>query len=234
LGLNYARLLRRAWRPIPPERQAWYQHQARTLAARQALLKPEFAAFAADRHQPAGQYFLADCISAQQRLMLDQGYHQERLESWAILGRRYGVRYVYPYLDKRIVEFAFALPAEWYFRQGRPRYLYTCALGDALPESLRAKPKLPESERVRQFVQRRHAALIGPAVTDRVASATSPYLDTARLRVQLQGLAGHVPADRKNLIPEVAALSHAVMLLNLQAGNTVIRVDTAGRQPGTA
>lgn len=222
LGLNYARLLRRAWLPTPPERQEWHQHQARGLAARLELLKPDFAAYAAERRQPAGAYFLADRIAEKQRLMLDLGYHQERLESWAILGRRRGVRYVYPYLDKRLVEFAFALPAEWYYRQGGPRYLYTRALGDALPASLRAKSKLPESERVRQLVQRRREALMTPAVAERVAAATSPYLDTGRILAQLQGLAQRDPANWKALLSDIGTLNNAVLLLNIRVGTDAV------------
>jgi asparagine synthase (glutamine-hydrolysing) len=234
LGLNFARLLRRTWRPIPPERQEWHLQQTRGLAARQTLLKPEFAAFAAARHEPAWHNFLADRIAEKQRIMLERGYHQERTESWAILGQRHGVRYVYPYLDKRVVEFAFALPAEWYYRKGYPRYLYRRALGDALPDALRAKSKLPESERVRQLVQRRHAALIAPAITARVVCADSPYLDTAQLQAQLQCLARLDPANWKALIPKISALSDAMLLLNLQTGGSVAWVDAATPPPGTA
>jgi asparagine synthase (glutamine-hydrolysing) len=218
LGLDYARLLRRAWWPVPPERQDWHQQQVARLAARQSLLKLDFAAFAAAHHTPAGDYFRAECIAEKQRLMLDRGYHQERMESWAILGRRHGVRYVYPYLDKRLVEFAFALPAEWYYRRGRPRYLYTRALGDALPETLRTKSKLPESERVRQLVQRRHAALLSPSVSERVASADSDYIATDQVLAGLEALAGRDPADWQALIPEISALTDALLLLNAQAG----------------
>lgn len=215
LALNFARQLRQAWWPAPKEKQAWFQQQQKRYEACRSLIKPDFAAFAADQGASDGALFLAETIAEKQHLMLNMGYHQERMESWAILGERHGVRYVYPYLDKRIVEFAFALPAEWYYRKGRPRYLYTKALGDALPESLRNKPKLPESERVRMLVQQRIFALSRPAVLERVAARCSAYVDTGILVKRLQALATCNPADWQALIPEVRALSYAVHLLNV-------------------
>ena len=219
LGLNYGRLLRRAWLLTPPERQEWHQRQALGLAARLALLRPEFAAFAASRYQP-NRYFLADGIAEKQRIMLHQGYHQERMESWAILGSRHRVRYLYPYLDKRIVEFALAVPSALHFRQGRPRHLYTQALGDALPQLLRVKPKLPESERVRQLVHEYHAALGTLEVAERVTAASSGYVDTAKLLKELKRLARLDASDWPMNLLFVVAATGAIRALNLDAAPT--------------
>ena len=78
LALDYARLLRRAWWPVPPHRHPALQQAAQRHHAHLSLLRPEFAAFAAVQREPERDYFLAERIVDKQRIMLDMGYHQER------------------------------------------------------------------------------------------------------------------------------------------------------------
>ena len=185
---RYARGLHRAWWPTPPERQALRQEIAQRAEVRLALLLPDFAAFARTRLHDWGGLSRADSVTEHQISLVNVGYHQERLESWAILGGRCGIRHVYPFLDKRIVAFALALPGEWYFRRGQARYLYRRALGDSLPDPLQGKAKPPESERVGQLTQHRGTALLAPEVIERVTAASSLYVDTQQLLRQLERL----------------------------------------------
>ncbi len=216
-GAQLARLISAALRPAADPPAAWRRTADARWAAHRALLTAELARRVDDAPSPGGleAFHRAATLHARQRSMLDLGYHQERLETWAALGRRVGVRHVYPYLDKRIVEFALALPAEWYYRHGQSRYLYRRALGDALPDYLRNKPKPPEIYRVRQLVQARQRALTDPEVLEYIAAARSPYIDTRVLLQQCRAAAGWNPADWQTAIPALKALTTAVLALRL-------------------
>jgi asparagine synthase (glutamine-hydrolysing) len=52
----------------------------------------------------------------------------------------YGLEYTQPFHDKRVVEFALAIPESLYFRNGRPRFLARKALADVYPPELLARP----------------------------------------------------------------------------------------------
>jgi asparagine synthase (glutamine-hydrolysing) len=52
----------------------------------------------------------------------------------------YGLEYTQPFHDKRVVEFALAIPESLYFRNGRPRYLARKALADVYPPELLTRP----------------------------------------------------------------------------------------------
>ena len=137
------------------------------------------------------------------------------MESWTILGERHNICYVYPYLDKRLVQFALALPGEWYFRREEHRYLYKRALGKNLPESLQSKTKPRETERVRQLMRNYMAALSHPSVHERVAEAYSPCIDTRRLRIHLHHIRPHASGLQEYRIAEVMAAADSVLALNL-------------------
>lgn len=218
LAAAFGRSVYRSLRPSSAAGREQARLARTRLEAKRALLKPGFADFALNFYRPIGDMG-ADTIKARQHQMLSSGYHQERIESWAILGLRAGVRHVYPYLDQRIVEFALAIPSELYFRHGRPRHLYLQALGDTLPDHLRHKPKLPESLRVRQLIRARIQALSSPEVLDRIAGADSPYVDTQALLAKCVQARQLDAGDLKACIGPVQALTTAVLALNIGCAN---------------
>lgn len=75
-------------------------------------------------------------VRAQQERLLARHHLTERLEGWAAAGARDGVRYEYPLLDRRVVEFALGAPAGVFFRHGRKRWLFRAAMTGALPPSV--------------------------------------------------------------------------------------------------
>ena len=72
------------------------------------------------------------------------GHVPARLEAWAQEGLEEKVEYRYPLLDRRLVEFAFALPARYARRCNEDRYLYKRAVKGLLP------PELLENEYKRE------------------------------------------------------------------------------------
>ena len=69
----------------------------------------------------------------------------ERMESWAIFGERYGIKYKYPLLDKDLIEFWFSIPVTLTIHQWKSRYLYREALKGILTESVRLRTNKDEA-----------------------------------------------------------------------------------------
>ena len=67
--------------------------------------------------------------------LLALGHLNNRMESWAASGAERGIVYRYPLLDKRVIEFAYSLPAYSFHHLGFPRFLYRKAADRILPES---------------------------------------------------------------------------------------------------
>lgn len=76
-------------------------------------------------------------------------YHlTERMESWALFGERYGIRYKYPLLDKDLIDFWFSVPIPLTIPGWKNRYLYREALQGILTESVRVRPDKGEALRI--------------------------------------------------------------------------------------
>lgn len=164
----------------------------------------------------AQDFYLPRTIRQRQEYMLKTGYHQERIESWAMLAEPYGICHVYPLLDKRIVEFALALPARCFFRHGEPRYLYRRALGDALPPPLQHKRKLAETYRVQQGLRGLRSAVLDPAVVERIATRRSALVDTRELLAVCREFANIPEDDVGGQIAITRAITAACLTLNLR------------------
>ena len=191
-----------------PANRAWEEG----LALHMRLLRPDVFV----QHSVRSPYSNArQTIVEQQGAMMDRGYHQERIESWACLGNRAGVRYVYPLLDKRLVEFAFALPSEWYFRHGEDRYLYRRAVVNLLPASLVRKGKPQERHRVTRLVRETLKVLADPEIHEFIASAESPYVNTAVLLDTCRQARAIDPDQLQRSAPFVKAMMTAILALNI-------------------
>ena len=118
-------------------------------------------------------------IREQQLFNLDKGYHQARIECWNALGKKHGIRYVYPLLDKRIVEFALALPEQLYYKNGLDRYLYRKAIEPLIPGYLTDKRKPKESYRVQHLIK-----VVNHSLKDFFSDKqqSSSYFDTDEMR----------------------------------------------------
>ena len=216
LGLLFGRRLSKGWMPTDWRSTRHTRVSATRRATSLALIRPSLHPWL-DTESPVDRYFQCDSIREQQRLMFGTlGYHRERLETWAILGRRAGLRYVYPLLDRRIVEWAHALPLTDFRRHGRNRYLYRQALAGGLPPETLQAGKRPEQRRVEQLIRARAAALTSEAVLDHIAASTSDFIDTDRLLEQCRALSEQTQNQPVTTLKlETKALHHAVLTLNL-------------------
>lgn len=66
-----------------------------------------------------------------------QGGHRVRLDNVAVQGAQCGVRYMIPFVDYRVLDFALSIPRAQFHNGYNNRYVYREAFHDMIPQSLR-------------------------------------------------------------------------------------------------
>jgi asparagine synthase (glutamine-hydrolysing) len=83
---------------------------------------------------------------AMQLLLIEHGHLSRRTDAWHQIGLRFGYEYVYPLLDRRLVEWALSMPSEVYRDGEHSRRVFRLALAgivpDAITKSAKADPVL--------------------------------------------------------------------------------------------
>ena len=69
--------------------------------------------------------------------LLSSPHITERTETWASIGARYGLAFVFPMLDRRVLDFALSLPSALFLRGGYKRRVFRDAMEGVLPEAVR-------------------------------------------------------------------------------------------------
>lgn len=69
--------------------------------------------------------------------VINNGSIAFRLENWASQGAHHGVQYVFPMLDRQLLEYSIRLPASFFIRHGIGRAIFREAMKGVLPESVR-------------------------------------------------------------------------------------------------
>ncbi|TXC73277.1 hypothetical protein FSZ31_00475 [Sphingorhabdus soli] len=115
----------------------------------------------------------------------------QRIEDWALSGRRHGIEYRYPLLDRRILEFIYGLPPHLFRQNGTRRWLMREVSKGLLPDSIRLNDSKLEPIRCAWLEQALTDAMV--IVADRLDTrATEPsrarYLDMPRLRARLAAI----------------------------------------------
>lgn len=67
---------------------------------------------------------------------IEAGGSRNRLDVVALLGAYSGVRYLIPYLDYRVIDYAVSIPRHMYLKNKKNRYIFREAFKDMIPESL--------------------------------------------------------------------------------------------------
>lgn len=67
---------------------------------------------------------------------VEQGGSRKRLDNLAIQAAQNGVRYMIPFLDYRVIDFAVSIPRRLYLKNGISRWIYREAFRDMIPDSL--------------------------------------------------------------------------------------------------
>ncbi len=178
------------------------------------ILASEYQALGVTLHKPFDNFMLETLREKQLQLTLS-GYHQERLESWASMGRKAGVNYVYPLLDKRIVEFALAIPSRLYYRNGVNRYLYRKVIETFVPEFLLNKQKPPEEYRVKLLIELKTMAIKCLNYEEMLSESDLPYIDKKTLLKYLKTVEEN-RGDTLDNINELKSLTTIFLLLQMK------------------
>ena len=94
---------------------------------------------------PAGYY--RPGVHSKQKVQLTGGHILFRIENWAASAYGKKLEYSYPLLDKRIAEFALAIPEDLFaLKNGHQRYFFRSAISDFLPENIVWEKKIGEAE----------------------------------------------------------------------------------------
>ncbi|MEP5153093.1 asparagine synthase-related protein [Planktotalea sp.] len=107
----------------------------------------------------------------------ERGQICERLEGWAGDGAKHGLTYVYPLLDKRVLEFCFALPEHAFQNPHQQRLFFRQAMAPILPDLICSRPKGTEPARAGAGMQAGVEALIEYGKRLKRGEIKSPRLD---------------------------------------------------------
>lgn len=94
------------------------------------LLNPEFASLYKEK-EISPLYFAYDPIK-----YIKAGGSRSRLDNIALQGAYNGIRYLAPYLDYRVIDFAVSIPRYLYLKGRKNRYLFREAFREIMPDSL--------------------------------------------------------------------------------------------------
>lgn len=184
------------------------------------FLKPDFVMALADVEPLYKNLFLEKPgVRNTQIALLENGHISYRMESWAAHGATLGMGYVYPLLDKRLVDFALSIPDYLFFKDGWMRYLYRTAMAGILPDRLRWSKTKFEPARFEKHV------FTLTSVKESVRAllltrADNPWVDIYRLLETMDQIDTHAPEDRPLLIRK-NAIGRGINLAFVNPGATI-------------
>ncbi len=185
-----ARKLVFAVRPDPPAR--WRSIQGKSLVAPSLVRRAKL--------QPIPR-LRETSVRRTQLGLLSASSITARLEDWALSGRRHGIEYRYPLLDRRILEFTYGLPAHLFRQKGTRRWLVREIARGLVPDAIRLNDSKLEPLRCAWLEQAVTDAML--IVADRLdARASEPsrarYLDMPRLHARLAAIRAGTMTGRQN------------------------------------
>ena len=96
-----------------------------------AMLREDFLERMKKTVRPQPLWFTLD-----PKAYIGQGGSRNRLDNVALQGAENGVRYLVPFLDYRVIDFAVSIPRRLYRKNGVNRWIFREAFKDVMPESL--------------------------------------------------------------------------------------------------
>lgn len=93
-------------------------------------------------------------VHNEQNRLFKNGHLLQRIESWGSSAYEKKLEYSYPLLDKRIVEFALAIPEDMYaIKEGHQRYFFRQTISDFIPKDIAWNVKNGEPEYVKVWIK---------------------------------------------------------------------------------
>jgi len=130
-SLRLLRTAKRSWRQIrhndPLLRLPYHNTDINT----EKFLAPAFRQRMEEKTEKSPLYFAYDPVK-----YIGQGGSRRRLDNLALQGGENGVRYMIPFLDYRVIDFAVSIPRRLYLKKGVNRWIFREAFREIIPESL--------------------------------------------------------------------------------------------------
>lgn len=127
--LRIARTLKRCYRMALKERER-LENAYEDVYAAKGIMKKSFYEKYSGVERPSLRF------AYDAKGYINDGGSRNRLDVIALLGAYSGVRYVVPYLDYRVIDYAVSIPRRMYLKNQRKRYIFKEAFKDIMPESL--------------------------------------------------------------------------------------------------
>ena len=153
----------------------------------------------------------ASPAGARRNMLLD-GYLDMRMEAWAEHGSRRGLRYVYPLLDRYLLEFALGLPPEMYARGDQKRWLMRQMLRRHVPDAVAENSNKTEPTRSLAMVDALEGARPFLVAALDAELKLSSMIDIASLR---RDLAEQPIRPRGNRSPQFGRKRAALEMLDI-------------------
>ena len=134
---------------------------------------------------------------AEMERALMAGHLQARIETWASQGAQDGIRYVYPLLDRRLVEFCLGAPGSLFAQPEQTRGLFREAMRGLLPEDIRQASVKIESARVKRLFETVRRSLTLPGAISAPAALDLECCLAATRQIQVQTMrVAHGPSQK--------------------------------------
>lgn len=144
------------------------------------------------------------------RLLANFGI-SERMETWAKAGRTNGLTYVYPLLDRRLVEFALSLPGHMFVRPGVRRWIFRQIAEPVLPDLVRTNDSKKEPNRVAALASIFHPIFRKLAIEIRHL----PKTDERTSMIDTDQLARNLSGNAETVLERLFAKRQAIQFLDL-------------------
>ncbi len=141
-----------------------------------------------DRQPPLPDWQKKPGKRAEMERALMAGHLQARIETWASQGAQDGIRYVYPLLDRRLVEFCLGSPGSLFAQPDQTRGLFRQAMRGLLPEDIRTASVKIESVRVNKLVATVRRSLTVPCAMALPDAVDSECWMAATRHIQVQAM----------------------------------------------
>lgn len=137
---------------------------------------------------------------------------QGRIESWTVASIDNRLEYVYPLLDKKIIEFAMGLPAECFYHNGIGRYLFRLVAQDIIPKELAWQIPKSELNRVTHILPIAIEASKSAIERCTLNNKRSNYIDFKKVIETYQGSENLTIDDQVHLF-DMTSISIAISLI---------------------
>lgn len=131
LRFRLLRTIKRAWHQIFAVHPEFRKPFRKWLLDTSYYLDQNFIARMSGTVKPGQVHFAYDPAA-----YIMQGGHRSRLDNVALQGAKNGVRYMLPFIDYRVLDFALSIPRAQYMKGHVNRYIYRAAFADLFPKSL--------------------------------------------------------------------------------------------------